>query len=88
MGEQMSLFDLIPEMGQRVSFKRYIGQRVHIRVGGPMAEQILTGRISKIEDFYTTVRVGREDFRVAPDAIAEARHGQADEEAKTCLRMS
>jgi len=86
--EQMSLFDLMPESGQRVIFKRYIGQRVHIRVGGPMAEQVLTGRISRIEDYYTTVRVGREDFRVAPDAIAEAGHGQADEEAKTCLRMS
>lgn len=88
MGEQMSLFDLMPDAGQRVSFKRYIGQRVHIRVGGPMAEQILTGRISRIEDYYTTVRVGRENFRVAPDAITEARHGQADEEARECLRIS
>lgn len=87
--EQLSLFDLMPDAGQRVSFKRYIGQRVHVRVGGPMAEQILTGRISKIEDYYTTVRVGAGRLnRVAPDAIAEARHGQADEEAKTCLRMS
>lgn len=57
MEGQLSLFDLPREKGKRkpceYSFKRYIGQKVKIHI----TEGEYIGEVTKIEPYYTHIRV-------------------------------
>lgn len=74
MEGQLTIFDAYQDDRPcRYRFKRYVGQKVNVMIGPYMDHRIVTGVITEIGPYYTTVRSGKKEYAATPYNLMEVK---------------